>query len=252
MSYIGDNDDDLFSYDPSEDTGHVNTATIQENIEETISEENSVFDISTTKTLLAFFETQAKFFADQSNKDLSFFKSVHHILDEITDNRFTLLHYYYDLQTFISKKKILLSLNEAFLNIFSSDESDNFTLSISEDFSIDIDFQLFSAITQSNMRIIRYSIDTNIFIYEKVAEMLGIEPEESLIDPTNHRDYVSTSESSSSTPFSSVFINGIYTYNYSSHVENLRKSIIESLKETDLLEKIQQNFASETTPFFHS
>lgn len=176
------NDDDIFQN--SENTSQ----KISETIANRIAGENADFKIDTSDLLtkagqvdsrarivIALLEAAGNWGDTTHNTGLT--KAVFHVLDEMTDNRFSKTYEFYRLEQNIIQQHVLLYVLEEMI----VDDSDELKELVSA-LNVDITPTFVLTYIKTFHNILTHTLNNHIIVYQVLAKDLQIKPEESIIN----------------------------------------------------------------------
>lgn len=113
----------------------------------------------------------------------AFTRTSQQVADELTNGRYSKLNYYYLIEGRIIQRKIILELLKAMREIDSSDIK-----FLRDTFKINTDYVFVDVYINHLMNMMSYFIEHHTKIYLAMAKDLGLEPEQNIVDSTNHHD----------------------------------------------------------------
>lgn len=198
-SYLSSNDDDLFDYEPEEDltestiretdNGSTNKSELFEkirtNLDNDLDTNDGNLDNAKVKLALSYHIAYAMFLSE-INKDASA-KSLHIVLDRLTNGDFTLVKAFYELEMKISRRLIFLDISRSALE--NKDTSDSFMEFVAK--TIGVTFNDFYKATcyQSTWNITRHAINIDRAVYLTLSKKLGLPVQQSLFDDNFKDDH---------------------------------------------------------------
>lgn len=209
MSYnISDNDDDLFDYDPSQETStQVLDPQVPLSTNDNISDDQSKHErefIKSLKTniedadtdlglhddtkmnvlvsnLYGSFQEAINNFVGMTRKD-HFSRSVHITLDELTNGRFSMLNMFYYYEIRIIRRMVLANL---FGTVFRDENVDNdnepmtpFLQRVSEMLNITFTKNYYTSTFDVSIDMLNHVLTIDKIVYQFLADKLGIAPSE--------------------------------------------------------------------------
>jgi len=242
-----DNDDDLFDYDPSEDSS-TNTIpeetvtpltseekTFFENIKDNIEEDFSTTNLNPTQIMFAqSFHKAVSLHIDTGTKSSSFVISVTEALDDLTEGRFSLLNYKNVLEFKISKIMSVLSICSFLDEDIEEIQDEDGIKELLESIGLSLSPMYVDSCFRSTLSILSHILFINRSLYSSTCTALNVEPKEFLfMEPS---DYMNSEYSQT-----------IELSNYSQNIEN---NIVEYLKDNaSLLENVSSNYPGKYVSF---
>lgn len=242
---LSSNDDDLFDYDPVKDVSKENSNFSESNVSSMTEDSihstilsgfnsNSSFLTSNISTLVLGISSNF-FTSDQLVVD-SFKISVCKILDEITDNKFSKLNVFYNLENDLIKRNALISLNQLFLKMFNKND----LISHFNEADLNIDFSLFNSLMKISLDINFHILRTDTPIYLSLAKEFGLAVNDNvsanlLINSSEISDIVNSDFTVTD------FQNHIHSLNlgsYANHLISSYFSVYSDLFDDDLFDKV--------------
>jgi hypothetical protein len=107
----------------------------------------------------------------------AFTRSTHHILDELTQGRYSKLYYLYDLEGKIIQRKIILQ----FLKMMSDTSHEDFA-QLRKVLNIDLDDLYMSSFVGTFYNIAQYTINSQVQVYLALANDLAVVPSKDIED----------------------------------------------------------------------
>jgi len=232
MSYMSE-DDDLFEYDPDqEDTIQTevkqdySTSNLGDQEKELIESIKDHFDASEgsvkgVETILAqsffraFTETSLSF------KESSTYRATKYILDELSQGRFSLLEYFYVIESKIAHKVFFLELCDS---VF--DEEQTYSSVVKEIFDIELSDIHIKTIYHPAIKIIRHTLNIDKATYLQLSEELGMPVKMSLFE--DKLDDIDLDD-----------------YSYSKFLNKINNNIDNDLVSRGLLDKVIESFGTD-------
>lgn len=198
-SYLSSNDDDLFDYEPEEDhtepaisavdSGPTSKSELYENIKTNLDSDLDTSDgnLDNAKVKLALsYHIAYAMFLSEVNKDASS-KSLHIVLDRLTNGDFSLIKMFYELEMKISRRLIFLDISYSALR--DEDSKDSFVEFVAK--TIGVTFNEFYKTTcyQSTWNITRHAINIDRAVYLTLSKKLGLPVEQTLFDDNFKDDH---------------------------------------------------------------
>jgi hypothetical protein len=199
-SYLSSNDDDLFDYEPDEEVkveSNVETPNasfdssnelfknIKNNLDSDLETVEGNIDSPKVKLTVSYHLAYAMFLSE-INKDASS-KSLHIVLDRLTNGDFTLIKMFYEVEMKISRRLIFLDISrEAFKQ---SENKESFLDFLSK--TIGVTFTEFHKATcyQSTWNITQHALNIDKAVYLTLSKKLGLPVEQSLFDENFKDDH---------------------------------------------------------------
>lgn len=241
---LSSNDDDLFDYDPKKDVSKENSYFSESKIS-SITEENIHSSILSEINLDSSFLTShistlalgisSKFFPSEELINDSFRVSVSKILDEITNNKFSKLNVFYNLEKDLIKRNVLICLNQLFVKMLNKNE----LLAHFNETNTNINLPLFNNLISVSLDINFHIIKTDRPIYSALAKELNLSVNDNVFE--NH--LINSSEISdiiNSDLTVSDFqnhVNSLNLDNYMNHLINSYSSVFSSIVDSNIIDQ---------------
>ena len=183
-----DNDDDLFDYEPEEDSpSNISiqnepnnlSQTEQEFVDSIKSAENSVGSLNGVEARLAiaYINSSSAFISKEAGPSGHAY-AMRYVLDELTDGRFSLLELFKSTEAKIIRLMAYISLSES---IFGNDGTE-FKEALNELFDVNVGDLHVRSTYYTHLAISRHSLIINRAIYSQLSEKLDMPCEPSLFD----------------------------------------------------------------------
>lgn len=185
MSNYSSSDDDLFDYDPenesyqplsNSETSSSDYSELQNDVLKSIKTNLDEVDVSPihgdkAKFAMAYYAATAKFI--NVGETQSFIKSSRMVLDTLTNGEFTLLQTYYKYEIKISRKMSFLSI---FGNAFTSIENElpEFAKEVLQILNIDITSLYIEACFKTVVNLTQHTLMIDRYLYKQVANKLNL------------------------------------------------------------------------------
>jgi hypothetical protein len=180
-------DDDIFNEDSSSSTAEKLTAHIKNShgidIDVDISSDDSLNNNVRAKIYIALLEASGTWVG--SGNTVAFTRSTHTIMDELTNGRYSKLHYYYLIESKIIQRKIIRQL---IVMLKETDSADYAFLK--NNFKINLDSVFINVYMNTLINILNFTIDRHTSIYLAMSKDLGVVPIETIADHESHDDII--------------------------------------------------------------
>lgn len=196
MSFLSDNDDDLFDYEPSEDpVADAPVTSFRSNTDpaaHSSDDQRFIDDLKNSVTahhdddldpiqgfinrglsnFYSAFQDAIDTFVNKTGGD-ALYKSMHLMLDELTQGRFTLMQMFYHYEMRIARKIVLSNL---FRNFFAQDQDEisPMLVELSGLLDIQISDQFYDASFKTTNNIFIHSLTMDLVMYRYLATKTGL------------------------------------------------------------------------------
>lgn len=119
----------------------------------------------------------------QHSHSAAFTRTSQQVSDELTNGRYSKLNYYYLIEGRIIQRKIILELLKAMREVDSNDVK-----FLRDTFKINTDYIFVDVYINHLMNMMSYFVDYHTKIYLAMAQDLGVKPESSISNPSEHHD----------------------------------------------------------------
>lgn len=226
-----DNDDDLFDYEPEDDSpSNISiqnepsnlSQTEQEFVDSIKSAENSVGTLNALEARLAIaYINSSTHFVSHDTGPTGHAYAIRYTLDELTDGKFSLLEFFKTTETKIIRLMAYINLSES---IFGNDGVE-FKQALNELFDVNVGDLHVRSTYYTHLAISRHTLLINRAIYSQLSEKLGIPVDPSLFDDTIDVDNLKLT--------------------YNNLVTNIHNNIITHLSEEGLSDKVAEAFGQD-------
>lgn len=250
MSYI-DNDDDLFDYDPEEEssspetyspTSHKSvdnflsdTKNLLEDI--VLSDDADTVDQKKVKLILGFHQATHLYFSRQEQP--AFLESISMTLDKLTNGDFSMLHMFHTKEALIFQRMKFIALIQAML---TPSESDNISplADLMKALQIDYTNNHIDIFYNTSLNISRHCLNVDRIIYSELAKKLNLSTKDYLFDDTYLNDPI-------------AFTDNINSIQHVGYQDSAYAAITAMLGNDSVVQKLSETFSTQVSLFdnFH-